>query len=347
MPDAADPSGPAPGSRQLRTDIQAYVPGQNESFQDAKARYDKIIRQSDVDHWNEHGYVIIKDFLTTGEFDELTTGWNRLMPDWEEYKSRQTMYSNVHGNSVKTNPSLIRYDFPYIESAQNRLAVHPFLVAFAERLAGTEDLALSLGHLIGKYAGKEYDQTLHSDYGNNALVTPPRSKEWIDIPIIVYLTDVTVDLGPTMVLSQTHTEHTGILKKQSFAPRDEYPEFYKHEVPVVVPAGSVIFYSMRTFHRGSAMKAKEGCRIVQFGGFHTTNAPWMAPLDHQARIGCKEYVKFLVESDPKQRELVGFPGVNHAYWKDEDMVEAVSNRYPDMDMRPYGGGPPKRQSNQQ
>ena len=160
--------------------------------------------------------------------------------------------------------------------------------------------------------------------------------------MIVYLTDVTIDIGPTHILSQTVTEPTGILKKQSFAPREDYPEFYKHEIPVVVPAGSAVIYSMRTFHRGSAMKAKEGCRIVQFAGLHTANAPWMAPLDHQSRIGSADSIRFLLGVDPRQREMIGFPGVDHEYWKDPDMVEAVANRYPEMDMRPYGGGPPKK-----
>ena len=127
--------------------------------QEAKARYDKLIRQSDVDHWEKHGYVVIKDLLTAEELEELTIAWKRLMPDWEEYVERKSMFKGVHGSSNKTNSSIIRYDFPYPEDAMNRLAVHPFLVAFAERISGTSDLHVSLGHLIGKYAGKgDYDQ---------------------------------------------------------------------------------------------------------------------------------------------------------------------------------------------
>ena len=35
------------------------------------------------------------------------------------------------------------------------------------------------------------------------------------------------------------------------------------------------------------------------------------------------------------------PPTGHDYWKDPDVIEGVANRYPDMDMRPYGVGPPK------
>ena len=86
--------------------------------------------------------------------EALGKAWNRMMPDWEEYKARKSMYQTIGGASQKTHNSIIRYDFPYPEDALNELAVHPFLVAFAERLVGSDDLAISLGHLIGKYAGK-------------------------------------------------------------------------------------------------------------------------------------------------------------------------------------------------
>ena len=93
------------------------------------------------------------------------------------------------------------------------------------------------------------------------------------------------------------------------------------------------------------MLTENGHRIVQFTGYHSASAPWMAPLDHQARMGSKESHKFLVHADPRQREMIGFPGVGHEYWKEEEVREGVSMRYRDMDMRPYGGGPPKNQAN--
>ena len=266
-----------------------------------------MIRQEDVDHWNKHGFVIIKDFLTVEEFDKLTEAWKRLVPDWTEFKARPSVYKNYTGTSPR-NPShstVVRHDFPYSEEACNELAVHPYLVALAERLAESDDLALSYGHFIGKHAGRgDYDQQLHSDYGNNTLVTPHPDKKFFHLPIIIYLTDVTPDIGPTKVVSQTLTEPRGLMKEGGFYPRDKYPELYENEVSVEVPAGSAVVYSMRTLHRGSAMKAKEGCRMAQFVGFHTANCPWMAPLDHQAKMGTPESHKFLIHADPAQRSVL-------------------------------------------
>jgi ectoine hydroxylase-related dioxygenase (phytanoyl-CoA dioxygenase family) len=315
-------------------------------FQEAKTRYSKLIRDEDVQHWEENGYVMIERFLSPEELADVQKSMYKHMPTWEEYKERNMIFSKWAGDSGRieggNTAAAMRYDFPYAEDSMNELAIHPFLFAFAERLAGTDQLRLSNGHLIGKYAGKDYDQALHSDYSNNDLVVPTKNRKFIDIPIIIYLTDVTMDLGPTKIVSQKYTEHRNLIEDGFRAHhRADYPELYEKEVSATVPAGSVVIYSMRTFHRGSSMLAKEGHRIVQFSGFHTTNAPWLAPIDHSNKKGSSNMNKFLLHADPRQREVVGFPGVGHEYWEDADALEGTAMRYPTMDMRPYGGGPPK------
>ena len=39
---------------------------------------------------------------------------------------------------------------------------------------------------------------------------------------------------------------------------------------------------------------------------------------------------------------MGFPPVASDYWKHEEVLEAVGKRYPEMDMRPYGGEAPRK-----
>ena len=264
------------------------------------------------------------------------------MPSWEEYAAKKVAFKHLAGTSRRNAlgsglASGVRYDFPFGSRTLDHLATHPFLVAFAEKLTGTTDLDLSFSILRGKYAGiGDFDQAHHSDLSNNTLVIPPKNGKWLDIPMIIYLTDVTPDLGPTYVVSQQHTEHRNLVENGFRAhTREQFPELYKVEKPTCVPAGSVMIYSMRTFHRGSAMKAKEGCRIVQFTGFHTRGAPWTPPLDYQASMGSQNMDDFLCRAAPSQRELVGFPSVRDDYWKNGNCVEAVGRRYNGMDMEPY------------
>jgi ectoine hydroxylase-related dioxygenase (phytanoyl-CoA dioxygenase family) len=294
------------------------------------------IAQSDIDHWRQHGYVIIEEFMMPDEVAGARENLARYLPSWGEYMTRAPMFSDLHGTSARSTQGWVRYEFPYVGDALNKVAVHPFLVAFAERLVGHDNIALSHGAVVGKYAGKgDYDQDLHPDYTNNTLAFPRDGVEAIDIPMIVYHTDVTIDLGPTYVVSSELTRHL-VTDGRRFHPRAEFPELYAAERPATVPAGSVLIYNMRTFHRGSAMSASEGLRYSQFTAFHTAGSPWLGSTSFQSAGGQPEMDRFLTTASPRERQLVGFPAPADAYWNEETRT-GVAARYPGMDMSPYGG----------
>ncbi|KZT57412.1 hypothetical protein CALCODRAFT_508846 [Calocera cornea HHB12733] len=323
------------------------VCGGDETWAEAKARYVKAIRQEDIDHWHKHGYVIIERFLDQEELAAIHADYQNYMPTAEEYQAHKRRYNGYEGQTWRKrgigNIGHIRDEFPYDGDAVNMVATHPFLVAFCERLVGHDDLFLSHGAIVGKYAGKgDYDQPLHADYSGNTMVIPVENKEWIDIPMILYHSDVTLDDGPTFVVSQEVTEPMNLVADGfRFHTREQFPELYKVEKPAVVPAGSALIYNMRTFHRGSRMYSKDGARFTQFTAFHVKGVPWLGSTTFQGNAGSAEMDRFLTHVSPEQRVLVGFPPVGHPYWKEKDALEGVANRYPKMDLRPYGGGPPK------
>jgi ectoine hydroxylase-related dioxygenase (phytanoyl-CoA dioxygenase family) len=292
------------------------------------------IEQSDIDHWHTHGYVIVKEFLTKEEVANVHADLDAYMPAWEEYERRQPMYADLHGGSSRGAPGWVRYEFPYAGDALNKVAVHPYLEEFAQRLVGHDRLALSHGAIVGKYAGKaDYDQELHPDYTNNTLAFPGPGTDVIDIPMIVYHTDVTMDLGPTYVVSAQLTGDLAAGGRRLHS-RAEYPHLYEAEVPAVMPAGSALIYNMRTFHRGSAMKAGQGVRFSQFVAFHTLGSPWLGSTSFQGLGDQPEMHRFLTNATAHERELIGFPAPGDSYWTEETLA-GVAARYPDMDMSPY------------
>lgn len=289
---------------------------------------------ADLAHWHRHGYVIIERFMTDDELRAVHEDLRRYMPVWEEFTSRQPLFANLRGTTT-TPPGWVRYEFPYAGDALNHVATHPLLVAFVEAIVGHSRIAMSHGAIVGKYAGfADYDQDLHPDYTNNTLVFPQKGVGSIDVPMIVYHTDVTIDLGPTYVVSQEHTEEW-IGDGRRMHPRSEFPELYRWEKPATVPAGSVLIYNMRTFHRGSAMRASEGVRFSQFVAFHTAGEPWLGSHSFQSAGGSPNMDRFLVNANPRQRQLVGFPGVGDPYWDDLEACAAVAKRYPEMDLSVY------------
>jgi ectoine hydroxylase-related dioxygenase (phytanoyl-CoA dioxygenase family) len=292
------------------------------------------IDQADIDHWHQHGYVIIERFMSDAEIDAVREDLYRYLPTWEEYATRAPVFSDLHGTSHRSTPGWVRYEFPYLGRALNKVALHPFLIAFAERLVGHDRIALSHGAIVGKYAGKgDYDQELHPDYTNNTLAFPKDGTGIIDIPMIVYHTDVTVDLGPTYVVSKEHTRHL-VADGRRFHSRREFPELYATERPATMPAGSVLIYDMRTFHRGSAMRADEGVRFSQFTAFHTTGPSWLGSTSFQGAGGSPAMDDLITHASPRERELIGFPAPGDPYW-DEETIAGVAARYPGIDMSPY------------
>jgi hypothetical protein len=291
------------------------------------------ISDRDYEHWRDHGYVIVS-LLDDDHVKAAVEDIHEYMPSWEEYARRPRWFQETVGSPI-ARPGWAA-TFPFIGDALNLTTIHPDYVAFAERVLGTKRIMLSHGQLGGKYARtRDFEQQLHCDYGNNTLAFPKPDTEILDLPAIVYYTDVTVDLGPTYVVSQEFTRGGPISPRHRS--REEYPELYEHEFPVTVPAGSALIYSMNTFHRGSAMRASEGLRFAQNIGMKRIDSPWCGQVTFQHEGGRPEMDHFLEHATPRQRELVGFPPVGDPYW-DETTVAGVESRYPGMDMTPYGHG---------
>ena len=148
----------------------------------------------------------------------------------------------------------------------------------------------------------------------------------------MYYSDVSVDLGPTYVVSQAKTAHRMLHPR--VLDRSSDADVYEHEVPVTCPAGSAVIYSMRTFHRGSAMRANEGARFSHHMGWRNGAYRWSGQETFQHEGGRAEMDHFLTRATPEQRQLVGFPPPGHPYWDDETLA-GVAARYPGMDMTPY------------
>ncbi len=200
----------------------------------------------------------------------------------------------------------------------------------------TSDIVLEHASMGGKYAGKgDFEQSHHCDYGNHVLTIPQNpalSPRFYDIACLVYYTHVTIDMGPTYIVPQLHTAGQSLVPR--VRTREKYPWMYEHEMAVTVPRGSALIYSLRTFHRGSAMLAPEGARFHQHLGWRAAPQPWYDLRTYMGAGGSAEMDRFLVRSTPEQRSTVGFPPPGDLYWNDETL-EGVQQRYPEMDMTPY------------
>ena len=293
----------------------------------------KLISEEDYEHWLKHGYVVVR-LLDNDTLASVLDDVYDYFPSWEEYERRPKRYAALLATATGTLGP--RVAFPFAGTAINSVSTHPELLAFARRVMGVERIMITHSLLIAKYAGaRDYDQDLHVDYGNNTLVYPKPDTAIVDLPSITYYSDVTIDLGPTYLVPQEFTRGTSLEPRHRS--REDFPDLYHHEIPLTVEAGSTVIYSMNTFHRGSAMRAKEGLRFSHHTGFKASGLTWCGQVTFQHQGGTPEMDNFLETATPAQRELVGFPPIGDPYW-DEVTLAGVAARYPKMDVEPYVSG---------
>ena len=272
------------------------------------------VTDEQFDHWMEHGFVVVPGFLTP---EEVAKGQQEI---------EALLAGGVEGDGGD------QFSFPALGPSMNRLAAHPGIVAFVERALGTREVMLMQSLFWPKRAGTaSYDQKLHVNYVGNGLAYPRDDGDFRQVTMLVYYSDVTAELGPLHVVSQQHTRDRFLVPDT--AERDD--PLYTHEQPVIAPAGSLVIWGMRTWHRGSGFKATEGHRYAHFLVYRAAAHQWMGHGTDFAGQGYEEGLnRFLEEGSPRDRELIGFPGAGHPYW-DEETLKGVGARYPGMDMEPY------------
>ena len=94
-------------------------------------------------------------------------------------------------------------------------------------------------------------------------------------------------------------------------------QLYENEVKVTVPAGSLLAYSMRTFHRGTAF-LQDGARVGYFISYAPKRPKWMGIVGWPEQ-GASEFFHGRT-SEPRRAELIGFPAPKDDYWTAETLL---------------------------
>ena len=275
-----------------------------------------------------HGYVLVPEFLTPDALAAAQADVLRYFPSAEELESTPQRYGFIFDD-----PENLQIEFPFAADALNDVSTHPEVIAFVERLLDTREVLLSQSAIWAKYAGTgSFEQTMHLDYEGNTLVAPRDDGPFRQVNMILYYTNLTPEMGPTWLVSQEHTREAGLWP--TFRPRKRYPALYEHERPILATAGSLLIFSMRTFHRAGEIAADRGARFSHHMVYRSAACPFNG-YHQYSQFGEKpEMQRFLQRAAPRQREVLGFPPPGHPYWN-EETLDAVARRYPRMDMGPY------------
>jgi hypothetical protein len=286
------------------------------------------VSKRDIDSLVSDGFVLIPDFLSRDEVAAAREDFLHYFPTFDELQATPQRYGWIF-----EDPENLQVEFPFATDALNHNSTHSRIIDLVERLLNTSRVLLSQSAIWAKYAGTgSFEQTMHMDYEGNTLVVPRDDGEFRQVNMILYYSDVTLEMGPTYVVSQQKTKKRGLWPP--FRPMNKYPELYKREKPMLAKAGALLVFSMRTFHRAGEITAKRGARFSHHLVYRSANCPFNG-YHQYSQFGEKpEMKRFIERALPRQREVLGFPPPGHPYWSAETLA-AVAARYPRMDMSPY------------
>ena len=281
-----------------------------------------------LDLVREQGFVVIEGFLDADTLAAAQAGFHEDFPTRDEFDADP----QTHG-WLREHPRFGLRKGPFRSLDVNRLGHHPDLLDAAERFCGTTDVELYKTELWAKYGGGvDYTQELHRDFGNHTLVVPRADGRWVQMTTFVFLSDITEDDGPTVVVPRQFSDHVALSIREN--PGDVH-DLARHEVPAIGPAGSLLIYTTDVFHRGSAIKGDHRYRCSMLLDYMERGPQWQGRMrwaDTATRQ--EEWDAILGDATPKQREIYGFPPVGHEYWNAQTIAD-VGTRWPTIDMSVY------------
>jgi hypothetical protein len=223
--------------------------------------------------------------------------------------------------------------FPFSSTRLSLFAVHPPLLDLAEAILGTGDIRLYAAEAWAKYTGAaDFDQEIHRDYLNHTPLVPSSQPGYQQLEMFIYLFDVPEESGPPHLVSRQLTKDLPSLP-HGYARRDR-PDLYEAEVSAAGPAGTVVAYSVDTFHRGTNLTAPGGARFTLMTNYRAGPNEWMTRHGWGERSFAAAWTPFAEQASLRQLLLFGFPPPGHPYWT-EETLRGMAGRYPGMDLSPW------------
>jgi hypothetical protein len=330
--------------------VVAATPGRAEEFDRRTPAPalppEKRITELHIDQFMRQGFVVVHDVFSPGELASMQAEADLYYPPYEEWVKRPDDTISVPGN--RTFDPRIRA--PFSGPTLMRNAYHPALVAAAASILDREadDVLLHQSNLSVKYSSNQkpcvtnHEQSLHSDIASHDLAYPSPDRRYWQIEFIIYLDDVPGDeFGPTKAVSWELTRDVPLAPNQDLPmpePGGPFNHLYEREEAAIVPAGSILIYSMRTFHRGTQIRMPRSRRRVHFVTFGPGrgDAAWIGYEGQTLWQGINHpaFKELLTTGTPQQRAVLGFPKLESPYWN-EETLRGVKARFPQMDMTPY------------
>ncbi|MFE3227837.1 phytanoyl-CoA dioxygenase family protein [Nocardia sp. NPDC059228] len=206
-------------------DLDGDLAGTYRRTASSGASVDPAVAEADLAAVERDGYVILPDMLTPAELDRIRESVVPLLD--------RIGRNNFEGHSTQRIYSVLNKT-----RACDRIADHPRVLALLDRLF-LPNYLLSMLQVINILPG-EQAQMLHTDDGFYPL---PRPRKGLGAATIWAIDDFTAENGATDIIPGSHLWG------------DRLPGESDRREPVVMPAGSCVFFVGTLWHGGGANRS--------------------------------------------------------------------------------------------
>jgi len=304
-----------------------------------------------VDEWRQTGCVVVNNLIPSdmirsacSQLDSVfSSGLDSLKAGTWDFGSKGKM------------------EFPCKYDIFNQITIHPNILKAITNLLNDKEILLVQSDIWPKYGQESSisqidnnDQRIHMDYGNNMLVHPSEWNKPEAVSMIIYYSDESECGGSTAVVQRegdndipykppyihmpgistipwfndkTHSED--YLKKHFSKTYELRNELYKREKKIRYTKGTILFYRLDTWHRGTPVNNNK-LRYIHNLVFKKKSATWILNWNYSIARSfyLPSYVaeNIIINATVDQRNCLGFPPPGDAYWTTYTL-KMVAERY--------------------
>jgi hypothetical protein len=280
--------------------------------------------------WDEDGWCVITGAIPSADLAGAQEAMDRLFPTAAEMERDTDDEHNARWKTWDANWP----EFPFRSARINALVLHERVIALAEELLGTTEIALYMGLVTAKYSGQSsgFNQLLHTDYPNHMIVVPRREVGYQQVEFFIYLTDVGLEDGATRLVSRTKTRDIPV--ERHTLNYVDYADLYEDSGYAAGPAGTIVAYRPDVYHRSVDVDEPGHRRVMLHVSFKPSQAAWGGYQAWPFKGLSMEWSRFVQHATVRQLSVLGIPDPGHPYWNEETLA-GVAARYPGLDMAPW------------
>lgn len=289
--------------------------------------------------WHRDGAVILDCFFGEDEISAVRADCDALFAG-RGTRGEAVVRKDASGvGAFDAAQFLNQEQLPFAASAAiNLIGLDPRLIAFARAALGVPHVHLYQCDAWAKFTGDaDYDQPFHCDFANHTLTVPGDDPAERTINFMIYVTDVTDDLGAIHYVAAPDAAPIVGDGRQALPIAEDAASLQRalkaRERSGAAPAGSIFAYGIDVYHRGTNLTRPGGHRYTITASYKAAGNDMVGRIAWPLHF-MRPWKNLIYSASPEQLACIGIPLPGDRFWT-ETTIARTQQRWPGWDMTPY------------